>query len=426
MNTEINQDPNSGIIDDKVPERRAFKLRSVENQTKLHTSFAEQFGFISDDGDAMIDAALDTLKSTFFRDNESKARTITNYHLTQVVTVAMKTGLNPFANDLYGLWTPFGELKVFATMEGWMKIASQSDITKREYIYSDTEVEVTISNNQYQVPKWIECIVEHKTKGVSTKREYFLEVFNNAQNHLPSWQRPARALAQVAFIQALRPMLDINCLSNSDMIVDMQREYEIAAVRAQADLMNTNDGQTDNNLSLSSRPTMSAVTTHNQSNRQLNVDLDKVEVIQFGKPQSVKQLAQTEEESSQAVVPAAKEADPEQTVDVHSSETEDEDLVPSEPMITESVNVDTPNVEAAKAISTEVDVAPEKATINSHENEVDELVVNRTILQIVKPFFEKFKNGAISVDKVISLRGMITDELGLRWFDQEVAKLKSL
>lgn len=102
---ESNQTPNQNlqsVLDDQVPERRSFKLRSVETETKIHTRFAEEFGFVDGHGNAQVDQSLDVLKKSFFRSELQNGREITNYHLTLVITVALQTNLNPFINDLYG------------------------------------------------------------------------------------------------------------------------------------------------------------------------------------------------------------------------------------------------------------------------------------------------------------------------------------
>lgn len=413
--------PQHAQSSEQLPERRVAALRSVEVQQKLHAQFAEKYGFIDNHGNSDIDSALHYLKETFFKQEQAepgKYPTVTVYHLTQVITVALETDLNPFTNDLYGKWTAFGDLKVFATMDGWMKIATSEAITKRDFIYSPTMTTVEINGVQYNVPEWIECQLEHKEKGISHAREFFLEVFNNSQHHLPSWSRPARMLSHVAFIQALRRMLRISSLCDSDMIVDMTKEYEALSMQQKSvttAAVPVQQNQTASNANTrqyqSSAPTATA-----KPNRQLNVSLDDVEIVTIGAASKVN----ADSESTDAV---------EQETNVDTAEVSPVDTQPTNQPVSQEVGTPEVKQEASSPEEENVASVPEQPVCKeeaavSDPVEVNELMVNRTIVQIVKPFIENCKCGRISIEQLIEKRVIITDELGRRWFDQEVNKLR--
>ncbi len=187
----------SKVSNQPVESRRLNHLRSVDVQTKLHVEFAEKYGFMDDEGNAEPEKALAYLDGTFFREWLEKGHRLTNFQRIQVVQFALETELNPFNNEIYGVRTPFGDLKVLATIDGWNKIATHEEIVERTFKYSEDEVDADLNHGKYKVPKWIECTIVHKTKGTSVAREYFKEVFDSSAHHLPSWTRPARMLSHV-------------------------------------------------------------------------------------------------------------------------------------------------------------------------------------------------------------------------------------
>ncbi|MDF9399154.1 hypothetical protein [Vibrio sp. 1180_3] len=365
-----------------IDARRKAALRSVDVQQKLHDEFAEKYGFLNENQEIDIVSAFNYLDGTFFRDIIDRGITVTNYLRTQVVTVALETGLNPFNNEIYGCITPFGDLKVMATMDGWMKIATSENITQRTYLYSDASEIVEINGVEYQVPAWIECTLVHKDKGTSTAREYFLEVFQNALHHLPSWTRPARMLRHVAFIQALRQMVSINALSDSDIISDITREYEALATKAQAEMYRNKEH--DKPLKVdASFPSV-------KQTRALNIDLESIDIE-----------GDTEVEAKAEPQVEAK----------------------AEPQVEAKAE---PQVEAKAEPQVEAKAEPQVEAKAEPQVEVfEEVYVNRTVLQIIKPYLALADKGRLTIESLKKKRCIIKDAYALKWFDQQVQKLEN-
>lgn len=307
---------------------------------------------------------------------------------------------------------------MFATIEGWNKIATMEAITKRDFIYSEDEVTVDVQGVEYQVPKWIECTVEHKEKGVSKAREYFLEVYNNSQQHLPTWFRPARALANVTFIQSLRRMLNINCLATNDMITDMTREYEMYTAKATAD----DAAKQAQSQQSSGKTTITQPFTPKANEvRRLNIALDDIEVIDAQPP--VVEQGQEQNKEAEVSQAATTQVKPDANVD---SNTKDEANVEVETVnaspeptskpepITIFANKPTPALES----NTPAQVEPQSIPV------IEEVMVSRTVLQLMKPAIEQCKKGSLPLAKLIARRAMISDPVAQRWFDQEIERLR--
>ncbi|MGR5296973.1 hypothetical protein ACPV5U_19070 [Vibrio mediterranei] len=382
----------SKISSEPVENRRMTHLRSVDVQSKLHVEFAEKYGFMDDEGKAEPEKALAHLDGTFFREWIDKGHNLTNFQRIQVVQFALETELNPFNNEIYGVRTPFGDLKVQATIDGWNKIATHEEIIERNFKYSEDEVEGTVGQGTYLVPKWIECTIVHKTKGTSVAREYFKEVFDASQHHLPSWTRPARMLSHVAFIQALRRLLRVNGLGDSDIISDMTKEYERLMALAEVEKVKaTNEGNTD-----IVQDTQSASKMPIQP-RSLNIDLDSV-VIEEEPQNSTKSDEATTETPPLKVDVVVAEDKVDASVETSVGESED---LPKK--IADSVR------------------SPEQS--NAEEDLIDDVYINRTILQMFKPMFEQVIKRQLTKEALIARRVMIKDPLALQWFDQKLAAL---
>lgn len=390
--SQSNRTTYSKISDEPVESRRVNHLRSVDVQSKLHVEFAEKYGFMDDEGNAEPEKALAHLDGTFFREWIDKGYNLTNFQRIQVVQFALETELNPFNNEIYGVRTPFGDLKVQATIDGWNKIATHEEIVERNFKYSDEEVEGNVGQSTYLVPKWIECTIVHKTKGTSVAREYFKEVFEASQHHLPSWTRPARMLSHVAFIQALRRLLRVNGLGDSDIISDMTKEYERLMALAEVDRVKTaNEGKTDMVQEGTSKSTMPV------QPRALNIDLDSVVIEE--EPQN---SANSDEVTTETLSSTVDDVVVQANVD-----GSDETLVEESDISAE---------EAADLVS-----SPEQS--DAEEDLIDDVYINRSILQMFKPMFEQVKKRQLTKKALIARRVMIKDQLALQWFDQKIAAL---
>lgn len=379
-----------------ITERRTAALKAVDVQKDVMRQFAEQYRFkLNGSQDASVDAALEYLNKTFFRGLIDNGRRITSYHQMQVITVALETGLNPFNNELYGVFTPFGDLKVMATVDGWMRLATSQDIDNREFTYSDSTESVEINGHQYHVPTWVECKLHSKEKGTSQAREYFWEVYNNSMNQTLTWSRPSRTLTNVSFIQALRRMLRVTALADSDIIADINRHYEAEMAK-----------QTTSKIgkgSVSKPPV--------KQSRELNIDIDTVEIIDL----SVKDEAVLDQEPESVEQPPEKCEKPE-TVSKEKNEVESDEAPNT--LVSEEV------------VSAETETTTSKPIISSVEREtvitepVSETSVPREVLMIIKPLIQQVKFGQKSVEDLIKVRRAITSEIGLKWFDDEVEQLK--
>lgn len=225
----MSYEPQKTMVAKSKPVMSSQETESIEQQ------FATKYGFVKD-GQCEIDKdrMLRTLQFTFFRTQTKQGTAIGYHHFLQVMVVALETGLNPFNNDLFPIFTNFGDLRIFATIQGWYKIASLDALTDRYFKYSDQIVKVqrTYCNEQVdiEVPSWVECYLEHEVKGQSVAREYFIENYYPTKDvHTLSWDRPARMLAHMAFIQAYRRLNSLSCLSDTDMVIalaDYEQEYE--------------------------------------------------------------------------------------------------------------------------------------------------------------------------------------------------------
>ncbi|MEQ6344789.1 hypothetical protein [Vibrio cyclitrophicus] len=403
-------------------QRRHATLRSVEANQMIHKTFAEKYGYIDDNGKANIQDALNYLDNTFFKSFIEKGRTITNYHRTQVITVSSETDLNPFNNEIYGIFTPFGDLKVTATMDGWLKLATNESITKREFNYSPDTVEVVINGNTYKVPEWIECTIEHETKGVSQAREYFSEVFDNGQNHLPSWSRPARMLSHVSFIQALRRMLRINSLADSDIISDITKEYEMLATQANymASVDAVDNGQRSVNNTQQVNENRSQTTSMPQkAKKRLNINLDDIEVVDSmgskpgtAEPTPPEVSVQQPESSAQNVEATTSKVEKTENADIEEPLAQED---------TENSEVDVQNIKTeSKQETTKVEVE------NSDETEdalINEMTLPRNVLSMFKPMFQQVLNGSKTLSQLEAYGKIITDERAKVWFKQQLKQL---
>lgn len=388
----MTQLPHSVATNEPIAARRKAALSAVDNQTDVMQQFAEKYRFINNKGkEACVDTALQYLNETFFRDC---GRQVTGFHQMQVITVALETDLNPFNNELYGIWTPFGDLKVLATVDGWNRLATSLDLTLRDFTYSDTMEKVQINGYEYSVPTWIECKVVSEEKGASHAREFFWEVYNNSANQTISWSRPARQLANVAFVQALRKMLRITALSDSDTIADIDRHYE-------AESMKKSQRKPEATTSSSEAKPYKA----KQQPKELNIDIDSIPVIDIeNEPgHGAQEVSKSDtNDSADDTTLAANEAEPEKAP---TTET-------SAPKMTEQPTSSPASKEMAVAV-------------DKHEAEhIDETTVPRAVLMMIKPIMAKVKNGVKPMEDLIDMRNVISDELALRWFDQEVEKLK--
>ncbi|MFD2269982.1 hypothetical protein, partial [Vibrio thalassae] len=109
------------------------------------------------------------------------------------------------------------------------------------------------------------------------------------------------------------------------------------------------------------------------------------------------------------------------------AESTDEVAVETEAESTDEVAVETEAkstdevAEETEAKSTEK--APVEANTESIEL-IDEVMVNRTVLAIVKPYLIMAQEGRLPLTKLISKRVIIQDQLALKWFDQQVDLLR--
>lgn len=387
----MTQLPHSVATNEPIAPRRKAALSSIDIQTDVMQQFAEKYRFNNKGKEACVDTALQYLNETFFRDC---SRQVTSFHQMQVITVALETDLNPFNNELYGIWTPFGDLKVLATVDGWNRLATSLDLTLRDFTYSETMEKVQINGHEYSVPTWIECKVVSEDKGASHAREFFWEVYNNSANQTISWSRPARQLANVAFVQALRKMLRITALSDSDTIADIDRHYEAESMKK---------SQLKPEAKAATSSSDARAYKAKQQPKELNIDIDSIPVIDIeNEPgHGVQEVSQPDTSSSAGdTTLAANEAEPEEAPATETSAPE--------------------TTEQPISSSKEAAVAIEK-----HEAEhVDETTVPRAVLMMIKPIMAKVKNGVKPMEDLMAMRNVISDELALRWFDQEVEKLK--
>jgi hypothetical protein len=65
--------------------------------------------------------------------------------------------------------------------------------------------------------------------------------------------------------------------------------------------------------------------------------------------------------------------------------------------------------------------SPEQS--NAEEDLIDDVYINRTILQMFKPMFEQVIKRQLTKEALIARRVMIKDPLALQWFDQKLAAL---
>lgn len=404
-------------------ERRP-NLRSVDVHQQLHHSFAEKYGFVDNDGKSDVGAALSQLDNTFFQSEIEKGRTINNYHRTQVITVSEETDLNPFNAEIYGIFTPFGDLKVMATMDGWLKLATAENIKKREFRYSPNTVSAEINGKTYTIPEWIECYLEHETKGSSLAREYFQEVFDNSQNHLPSWSRPARMLSHVSFIQALRRMLRISSLTDSDIISDITKEYERVTTQAkyQASL-DCVDGSIKQpvNGNRSNRPTkpVTQPATPDES-RGLNINLDDVEIVETEEVGSLQDAEALTSETTQVedggdLVQDNQSDQIEPEIDDTELEAEGEPIVP-EPGKEESA---TSEQKLQDMLASETIEQPVE-----QQEPINEMTLPRNVLSMFKPMIQQVLNGDKPLESLIACGKVITDERTKIWFEQQLSDLR--
>lgn len=403
-------------------QRRYANLRSVEVDQMIHKTFAEKYGYIDDNGNANIQDALTYLDNTFFKSFIEKGRTITNYHRTQVITVSSETDLNPFNNEIYGIFTPFGDLKVTATMDGWLKLATNESITRREFNYSPDTVEIDINGKSYKVPEWIECTIEHETKGISQAREYFLEVFDNGQNHLPSWSRPARMLSHVSFIQALRRMLRISSLADSDIISDITKEYEMLATQAKymasIDAVENGQSSVNNTQQVNENRSQTASLPQNAKKR-LNINLDDIEVVDSigskpgtAEPTSPEAQVQKPESSTQNVEAATSKVEQTENIDIE------------EPLAREDNEISEVDVQNLKTESTHETTKIEVGNSDKTEDAlINEMTLPRNVLSMFKPMFQQVQNGSKTLSQLEACGKAITDERAKVWFEQQLKLL---
>lgn len=422
------------------PESRRANLRSVDVNQQLHKAFAEKYGFVDNEGNSDVAAALSQLDNTFFKSDIDKGRKISNYHRTQVITVSAETELNPFNAEIYGIFTPFGDLKVMATMDGWLKIATSEPITKREFTYSETTVSVEIHGKKYNVPEWIECYIEHKEKGSSHAREYFQEVFDNGQNHLPSWSRPARMLSHVAFIQALRRLLRISSLADSDIIADITKEYEALVTQAKFEASIDDAAAAEDSPPSATKARNSSNTTTFKANsneenkpRGLNIKLEDVEVADIDEVGSQKsgttesketetpQVNEVTEDSEPEVSAAEVEViaeSPEQAVS-ESSKTE-EKVIEETTVVSENESQVVDNAETVELPVQQPSQEPNKV----EQETINEMTLPRNVLSMFKPMFQQVLNGEKPLQALIACGKVITDERAKVWFAQQLEELK--
>lgn len=381
-----------------VIERRVAALKSVEVQTDVMRQFAENYRFtVSGSKEVCIDSSLDYLNRTFFRKHIEDGRQITTYHQMQVITVSLETGLNPFNNELYGTFTSFGDLKVLATVDGWMRLATSQDIDLREFTYSESTEKVTLNGHEYSVPTWVECRLNSKEKGASQAREYFWEVYNNSANQTITWSRPTRTLTNVSLIQALRRMLRITALADSDVIADINRHYEaeMMAVKQKRHLEQCT-GQPVTQKEPEAREVKPTSTNQvsRPVERKLNIDIQNIEVIDL--EISPQETATNVSETHNA----------EETEVLIDNEAE---IVVNEPVVQQPAK----KVTTKKAINTEnVDLA------------VLEQSVPRSVLMIIKPILEDVRVGKKTLDTLKVIRNVVSGDIALQWFDAQIALLE--
>lgn len=426
--------------DSSKPDIRRANLRTVDVNQQLHHAFAEKYGFVDNEGKSDVAAALSQLDNTFFKSDIEKGRKISNYHRTQVITVSAETELNPFNAEIYGIFTPFGDLKVMATMDGWLKIATSEPITKREFTYSETTVSVEIHGKKYNVPEWIECYIEHKEKGSSHAREYFQEVFDNGQNHLPSWSRPARMLSHVVFIQALRRLLRISSLADSDIIADITKEYEALVTQAKYEASIDDAAAAENSQPSATKATHSSHTTTFKANsieenkpRGLNIKLEDVEVADIDEVGSQKS---GDTESKETETPQVKEVTNDSEPEVSAAEAE---VIAESPeqVVSESSKAEekeaneaqvvseqkTQEVESPETVEQSVQ-QPSQEVLQVKQEAINEMTLPRNVLSMFKPMFQQVLNGEKSLQTLIACGKVITDERAKIWFAQQLEELK--
>ncbi|EGR4213377.1 hypothetical protein DDN60_12610 [Vibrio cholerae] len=395
--------PKSISTDEPVAERRIAALKDASIQHDVMRQFAEVYRFtIGDKKEICVESALNYLNKTFFRSHITDGRQITSYHQMQVITVSLETGLNPFNNELYGVFTPFGDLKIMATVDGWNRLATSFDIQERLFTYSETSEEVEVLGHKYNVPTWIECRVSSKEKGVSHAREFFWEVYNNSVNQVLTWSRPARTLANVSFIQALRRMLRITALSDSDVIADINRHYE-AELHKQA----AKNGSKPNDY----------IPVNNQQERErpLNIDLDKIQVIELEKSSETLVETPTSEESQETQ--STKEEPQALVLEESSEEIEELSTEGLQSTISNDLN-HSDSQSKCEPVMDELAMPDDRGLA-----EISETSVPREVLTIIKPMLQDVKYGVKPISWLKPFRDIISDEVGLKWFDQEINKL---
>ncbi|MFL7013583.1 recombinase family protein [Enterovibrio norvegicus] len=395
------------ISSEPISGRKKAALKNVDVQSSLFEQFAKQYRFTSDDKKGCIESVKNHLNQTFFKSMITDGRTITDYHHAQVAIVAIDTGLNPFNNELYGVFTQFGDLKVIATVDGWMKISTSSALTVREFVYSQETTEVEINGHKYFVPVWIESHLQSSVHGASQSREYFWEVYNNSLNQTVTWSRPARALKNVAFVQAMRKLRRISGLSDSDIMADVDRDYEAMVAKSRPAM-----SAGANKPSEANKPSTRASTT-----RKLNIDVEKLEVVDVD-------VDLNETNTEPATVGNLDNVEP------GDASISDVDVIAEQSVVTQDGKGDeqVEGQDIAGELSTPAAQEPQAHDIENGETTLEDLVVNESevpsdVLMIVKPLLEKVRYGQLPIENVTCLLQAIDDDLGKRWVEQEIKKL---
>lgn len=417
MNAKINQ---VAETETNVSRPNFLKPVGISDSTRDH--FCNKYSYTADEEG--FEKALEDLNSSFFGylNRNGKGSEITRLHRLKVIASSVETGLSPYNDEIYPIMKFTGDIKIVPTIDGWLKLAANEPITNRDFVYSDDTVDININGHTYNVPAWIECVIEHKERGKSKAREYFLEVFNNSQNNLPSWSRPARMLGHVAFVQALRKMLKITSLSDSDIVSDIHREYEMLHAQ-QMSQSNSNsypgvgvNPQPSQRESLSRGvPTSPKPHAAANSERPLNIPMDKVEVIATvdgtagAEPLTDINVSIQDEGEDQVELPSEQVMESPED----ASRADDAPVVEDEPA--------EPQVKAKQDESAQLEPEVEQSRneVDSDE-EINELSVPRNIVSMAKPMIQATLNGQRSFDALKAFRNAITDTRGKKWFDQQV------
>ena len=421
-------------IQEEVKTTNVVELNPVANTTNdtLIQSFVNRFGLTDSK------KAVNVLKQSFFKDVIAKGHCLTQADFYNVISVSMESKLNPFNNELYPVLTDFGFVKILATVDGWMKIGHSHDIVNISYLHSEEKVEVTTLGGRFKVCEYIECTVEHKTRGKATAREYILESCNETTRMNASWTLPSRNLRHTSLIQAFRMILSVSGIADEDIInsINLMDQQVLETAQSRANKIVVSEINEDD-TEVTQEPSEAVVTEDVKGSESIAVSVveDDTEVTQESSEAVVTEDVKGSESIAVSVVEDDTEVTQESseavvTEDVKGSESIAVSVIEDDTEVTQesSEAVVTEDVKGSESIAVSVvEDGPEVNLLRDEmdDDEIDEFEASPSVVSMVKQmiFRIKLKEEGYTVDSLKLYASKISDEITIQWVEQEINKL---